>query len=71
MDKPTPRQIQATMRILKKLGLTLDEICAICSALETKKMLVDMVARLKAKDFKLTQRETMNICGQVLEEYLT
>lgn len=53
------------------MGLTLDEICAICSALETKKMLVDMVARLKAKDFKLTQRETMNICGQVLEEYLT
>ena len=69
MNEHTRKQITRFMGILKALGLTKEEIFGICSALKTEDMLLDMVNRMKAKDFKLTPQETMNICCQVIKEY--
>ena len=71
MSEPTERQMKAMVGILKKLGLTWYEVEGIITFINSQEILLEMVDRLEVKDFKLTPRETVNICGQVLEEYLT
>lgn len=71
MNKHTEEQLIRFMRILIKLGLTKDEVCGICSFLKTEDMMLEMVERLKAKDFKVTPQEAMNICAGVIKENLT
>ena len=68
MNKHTETQLMRFMGILKALGLTKEEILGICSTLKTENMMIEMVNRMEAKNFKLTPRETMNICGQVIKE---
>lgn len=69
MNEYTAKKIRAFMRILKKLGLEKDDIIGICSFLETEDMMIEMVDRLEAKDFKLTPEEAYQICCQVIKEY--
>ena len=71
MNEHTRKQLTDFMSILKCLGLEKDDIIGICSFLETEDMLIEIVQRLKAKDFKVTPQETMNICCQVIKEYYT
>ena len=71
MNKPTERQMKAMVGILKKLGLTWDEVEGIITFIDSKEMLIEMVDRLEAKSFKLTPRQTKDICYQVMVEYLT
>ena len=68
MNEYTRKKIGAFMGILKKLGLQKEEIFAISSLMKTEEMMLEIVDRLEAKDFKLTPQETMNICGQVIKE---
>ena len=63
MNEHTSNQLTRFMSILKTLKLSKEEILGICSLLETEEMMVEMVRRLRAKDFQLTPQETMNICG--------
>lgn len=71
MNEHTRKQLTHFMGILKCLGLEKEDIFAICSALETEDMLIEIVDRLEAKDFKVTPQETMNICCQVIKEHYT
>ena len=71
MNAHTEKQLTRFMGILKALGLTKDEILGICAFLDTEDMMLEMVDRLEARDFKLTPKETMDICYQVMVEYLT
>ena len=70
MNEYTAKKIRAFMRILKKLGLEKDDIIGICSFLKTEDMMIEMVDRLEAKDFKLTPEEAYQICCQVIKERL-
>ncbi|MBR7132352.1 MAG: hypothetical protein IKD04_02360 [Clostridia bacterium] len=70
MNEHTTRQITRFMGILKAMGLTKEEIFGICSLMKTEEMPWEIIQRLKAKDFKVTPQETMNICGQVIKENL-
>lgn len=69
MNEYTEKKIMAFMRILTKLGLNKDEVCGICSFLETEEMMIEMLDRLEAKDFKMTPQEAMNICAGVIKEH--
>ncbi len=68
MNEHTQMQLTRFMGILKALKLTKDDIFGICSFLRTEEMMMEMVRRLKAKDFKVTPQEAMNICCQVIIE---
>ena len=70
MNKHTENQIEDFMQILIELKLEETQILGICSMLKTEDRLFEMLNRMKAKEFKLTPRETMNICGQVIKENL-
>ena len=69
MNEHTSNQLTRFMSILKTLKLSKEEILGICSLLETEEMMVEMVRRLRAKDFQLTPQETMNICCGVIKEH--
>ncbi len=68
MNEYTTKKLQAFMRMLMKLGLSKEEVCGISSLMKTEEMMLEIVDRLEAKDFKLTPQETINICGQVIKE---
>lgn len=70
MNKHTEEQLTRFMGILKALKVPKEQIFGICSCLKTEEMMMDMIRRLKAKDFKLTPQETMNICAGVIKESL-
>ena len=70
MNEYTSKKIGAFMGILKKLGLQKEEIFAICSLLKTEEMLQEMLNRLEKENFKTSPQETLNICSQVIKEYL-
>ena len=68
MNKHTQEQLTRFMGILKALKVPKEQIFGICSLLKTEEMMVEMVRRMEARDFKLTPQETLNICGDVIEE---
>ena len=71
MNEPTERQMKALIGILKKLSLTWDEVRKIIIFIDSQETLLEVVGKLKEKDFNLTPKETMNICYQVITEHLT
>ena len=68
MNEYTRNKIEALMGILIELGLTKDQVCGVCSMMEKEEMVIEIAKQLKAKDFKLTPQETLNICGKVIME---
>ena len=68
MNKHTQEQLTRFMGILKALKVPKEQIFGICSFLETEEMMMEMVRRLKAKDFKVTSQEAINICVGVIKE---
>ena len=68
MNKHTQEQLTRFMGILKALKVPKEQIFGICSFLETEEMMMEMVRRLEAKDFKVTPQEAMDICGKVIME---
>ena len=71
MNEPTEKQMNAFVRLLAKLDLTWDEVEGIITFIDTEEMMLEMVDRMEAKDFKLTPEEAANICYQVIVEYRT
>lgn len=70
MNKHTEEQLTRFMGILKALKVPKEQIFGICSFLKTEDMMLEMLDRLEAKDFKMTPQEAMNICAGVIEENL-
>ena len=70
MREPTENQTMNFMSILIKLGLNENEVCGIVSAITSENILIGMLDKIEEKDFKLTPRETMNVCCQVIKENL-
>ena len=70
MNEHTEKQLTRFMGILKALKLTQEQIFGICSMLKTEEMMLEMISRLKAKNFETDPQETMNICGTVIKEHL-
>lgn len=70
MNKHTEDQLTRFMGILKALKVPKEQIFGICSFLKTEDMMMEMIRRLKAKDFKVTPQEAMNICTGVIKENL-
>ena len=70
MNEYTQKKIGAFMQILTRLGLDQEQVCGICSSLKTEEMMIEMLDRLEAKDFKVTPQEAINICAGVIKENL-
>ena len=70
MYKPTEEQLVQFMKILIRIGLEKDQIMGLCCFLKSDDMMNEMVNRLKAKEFKVTPQEAMNICVGVVKENL-
>ena len=71
MNQHTEEQLTRFMGILKALKVPKEQIFGICSFLKTEKMMIEMVERLKTKEFKVSPQEAMNICAGVIKENLT
>ncbi|MCQ2449038.1 MAG: hypothetical protein MJ132_02440 [Clostridia bacterium] len=63
------RQI-GLMMLLKSLGVDKFSTMGIAASMKTDEEILEIAERLKAKDFKTTPQETLNICGQVITEHL-
>ena len=70
MTEYMEKKIEAFMSILIQLGLDADSVMGISSMMDNEDMMIEIVDRLEAKDFKVSPQETLNICGQVIEENL-
>lgn len=70
MIEPTENQTMNFMSVLIKLGLNENEVCGIVSAIKSESMLIEMLDKMEENNFKLTPRQTMNICCQVIKEIL-
>ena len=70
MNEYTAKKIRAFMRILKKLGVSKDEICGICSLLKTEDMLLEIVDRLEERNFKLSPEETVDLCLKIIAKHI-
>ena len=68
MNEYTRNKIEAFMEVLIELGLEKDHVCGICSMMKTEEMMLEILDRLEAREFKLTPQETLNICGKVIME---
>lgn len=68
MNEYTRNKIEAFMEVLIELGLEKDQVCGICSMMKTEEMMLEILDRLEVREFKLTPQETLNICGDVIEE---